>query len=131
MSDRMDDEAFDRQRKIAVMGNHAGLRAFRLLEADHVRSRTREADLERDNAELRRLLWLRHDPKHTAILYGDDGEMQCGECLLDFKRMSPKEIEQRFVALGASDLTPRHTCAAMWEPGGECDPQCPAYEPNN
>lgn len=32
---------------------------------------------------LRRVLWLRHG---CSGLYGDDGEMQCGACSLDFKR---------------------------------------------
>lgn len=34
---------------------------------------------------LRRLLWLRHGCRFSA-LYGDDGEMQCHACALDFKR---------------------------------------------
>jgi hypothetical protein len=45
---------------------------------------------------LRKLLWLRHDPNHYAGLYGDDGEMQCGACGIDFKRMSAVEIESRW-----------------------------------
>ena len=36
-----------------------------------------------EELELRRLLWLHHG--HSR-LYGDDGEMQCSECPLDFKR---------------------------------------------
>jgi hypothetical protein len=36
-----------------------------------------------ENMELRKLLWLNHG--HSQ-LYGDDGEMQCHECGLDFKR---------------------------------------------
>lgn len=48
-----------------------------------------------DEHKLRELLWLRHGCS-TASLYGDDGEMQCGHCLLDFKRMSPVEIQERF-----------------------------------
>lgn len=42
---------------------------------------------------LRRLLWLRHG--HYG-LYGDDGEMQCGDCRLDFLRNTVLEIEQSF-----------------------------------
>ncbi len=45
--------------------------------------------------KLRELLWLNHGcPVH--ILYGDDGEMQCGRCLIDFKRHDVKFIEERF-----------------------------------
>lgn len=44
---------------------------------------------------LRKLLWLRHGcPFHA--LYGDDGEMQCKACGIDFLRESPTQIEQRF-----------------------------------
>ena len=43
---------------------------------------------------LRNWLWLKHDPKHT--LYGDDGEMQCNTCMLDFKRDSVEKIHSVF-----------------------------------
>jgi hypothetical protein len=43
---------------------------------------------------LRKLLWFSHNPDHLGILYGDDGEMQCGACFIDFKRMSAKKIEE-------------------------------------
>lgn len=54
-----------------------------------------------ENLDLRKLLWLRHGCLH---LYGDDGEMQCGSCLLDFRRESPKEIEERFQSQGLAAL---------------------------
>jgi len=40
-------------------------------------------------AQWRETLWLRHG--HEG-LYGDDGEMQCGICLVDFKRATSQEI---------------------------------------
>ena len=43
---------------------------------------------------LRRLLWLKHGC--SASLYGDDGEMQCNQCVIDFKRDSVEFIERRF-----------------------------------
>lgn len=43
--------------------------------------------------ELRKLLWLCHG---HSVLYGDDGEMQCGECMIDFKRHSIEMIVKRF-----------------------------------
>lgn len=44
---------------------------------------------------LRRLLWLSHScPSHG--LYGDDGEMQCHTCGIDFKRSDIKAIEVAF-----------------------------------
>jgi len=52
-------------------------------------------------APWRRMLWLRHG---CIGLYGDDGEMQCGACLLDFKRMNAGTIEARFTELGLRAL---------------------------
>ncbi len=52
---------------------------------------------------LRKLLWLRHGcPIH--ILYGDDGEMQCGNCGIDFKRDDGNQIEKRFETLGLEKM---------------------------
>ena len=42
---------------------------------------------------LRRLLWLYHG--HYS-LYGDNGEMQCDECGLDYKRDEIELIEKHF-----------------------------------
>ncbi len=44
--------------------------------------------------KLRRLLWLNHGCIF-ASLYGDDGEMQCNKCLIDFKRDSEDEIDTK------------------------------------
>lgn len=60
--------------------------------------------LPNENMLLRKLLWLRHDPAHSAGLYGDDGEMQCGACLIDFKRMPAAEIDARWQAAGLAKL---------------------------
>jgi len=49
-------------------------------------------ELEEDNTILRKLLWINHGCDRSA-LYGDDGEMQCNKCMIDFKRMSAKEIQ--------------------------------------
>lgn len=51
------------------------------------------------NKDLRQLLWLRHGCNITS-LYGDDGEMQCNKCMIDFKRDKPFDIKKRFVQLG-------------------------------
>lgn len=58
-------------------------------------SQSDEVTLRRDEMILRRLLWLRHGCR-PLDLYGDDGEMQCSRCGLDFKRMSPQQIEEHF-----------------------------------
>ncbi|TAL42344.1 MAG: NUDIX hydrolase [Salinibacterium sp.] len=57
-----------------------------------------------DNMKLRYMLWLRHDAQHAGVLYGDDGEMQCAACGIDFRRFSVKEIEARFTAIGIERL---------------------------
>lgn len=59
-------------------------------------------DMSAEELLLRKLLWLRHGcPSHT--LYGDDGEMQCGQCMLDFRRMDVRDIEARFFELGLAN----------------------------
>ena len=50
-----------------------------------------------ENDKLRELLWLRHG---CGGLYGDDGEMQCGRCILDFKRDPVEVIEERWRSAG-------------------------------
>lgn len=40
---------------------------------------------------LREVLWLSHGCSFSS-LYGDDGEMQCNHCMIDFKRMEPSKI---------------------------------------
>lgn len=50
--------------------------------------------MEDENIVLRRLLWLNHG---CVDLYGDDGEMQCSKCMIDFKRDSVKAIEDKLI----------------------------------
>jgi len=47
-----------------------------------------------DEMMLRRLLWAKHG--HGQYLYGDDGELQCKYCGIDFKRNSVSEIVGMF-----------------------------------
>ena len=51
---------------------------------------------------FRRLLWLTHGKE--CVLYGDDREMRCNTCMIDFKRMSVEEIDKRFYDLGMEKL---------------------------
>lgn len=55
-------------------------------------------------AILRELLWSAHScsPQYQ---YGDDGEMQCQACVLDFKRDSVKVIEHRFSEMAKQNFT--------------------------
>jgi hypothetical protein len=47
-----------------------------------------------ESHQLRHLLWLNHGCT-IDHLYGDDGEMQCQKCMIDFKRDSIEIIECR------------------------------------
>ena len=49
---------------------------------------------------LRKELWLRHGA-NDCLLYGDDGEMQCNACRIDFKR---DPVEQILARLHERDL---------------------------
>lgn len=55
----------------------------------------------RQNALLRRLLWEAHP---CVGKYGDDGELQCNECLIDFKRDPVEVIEKRIAERGMREL---------------------------
>lgn len=67
------------------------------LQKDCIKA-VQEADL------LRKLLWLRHDADHSAGLYGDDGEMQCVACGIDFKRTPADAIEMIWRDQGLAKL---------------------------
>jgi hypothetical protein len=66
-----------------------------------------------ENELLRHLLWIRHG---CSALYGDDGEMQCGNCLIDFKRMSAADIQARFTQIGMEKLV-RAQAGKPWTDG--------------
>jgi len=48
-------------------------------------------------ATLRRLLWLSHA---GHMIYGDDGETQCNQCMIDFKRDPVDVIERKITEAG-------------------------------
>lgn len=52
---------------------------------------------------LRRMLWLMHGCPINA-LYGDDGEMSCSKCAIDFKRDPVPTIENKLRALAEKQL---------------------------
>lgn len=54
--------------------------------------------LESEQRLLRTMLWFRHGCSGPA-LYGDDGELQCHACMIDFKRDSIVDIETKFFTL--------------------------------
>jgi hypothetical protein len=51
--------------------------------------------------KLREILWATHPCQGK---YGDDGELQCGACGIDFKRMSPNKIEEIIIIKGLKEL---------------------------
>ena len=54
-----------------------------------------------DELRLRYLLWAQHP---CGGKYGDDGEMQCGACGVDFRRDSPASIEAKIVRANTERL---------------------------
>lgn len=56
--------------------------------------------LQDENQQLRKFAWLAHGCGITS-LYGDDGEMQCSDCKLDFKR---DPIDTIFAKLDAKNI---------------------------
>ena len=50
----------------------------------------------------RKLLWVRHGCREG--LYGDDGEMQCNKCVIDFKRMTAEQIWLKWEDEGTKKL---------------------------
>lgn len=74
--------------------------------------------------EWRKTLWLGHACPSPA-LYGDDGEMQCNNCFLDFKRMTPRELANGIgsrYAMSKFRVTDEFTC-------GMCRDKVPATAP--
>ena len=81
-----------------MFSNKSTLAAYQIselrIENDELRSQLAETrgiagEREQEIKAWRKALWLNHG--HDT-LYGDDGEMQCPRCLLDFKRNSLDEI---------------------------------------
>jgi hypothetical protein len=69
---------------------------------------------------LRRLLCLRHGCP-VEMLYGDDGELQCSACFIDFKRMTADDIETQLRG-GTVEVS---VCSAHTERTEGCE-QCSA-----
>lgn len=72
-------------------------------ESKHAERMARElappVPVETENAALRRLLAVRHGCPPGA-LYGDDGELFCNACMIDFRREPVERIAARFTARG-------------------------------
>jgi len=69
---------------------------------------------EQDNLILRKLVWLSHQC-YFPFLYGDDGEMQCNHCMIDFKRDSAESIEDKLEEIHMKKLQEEVTAAGGWD----------------
>ena len=77
-----------------------GREAYEVIQNREAEARGYQASLrhsQKEVAELRRLLWATHG---CLGKYGDDGELQCSACFIDFKRLPVAEIEARLQARG-------------------------------
>lgn len=68
--------------------------------------------LKADNRKLRYLLARQHDSVRHMI-YGDDGELQCSVCWIDFRRDPVAEIERKLYESGMRELQ-RMVDAGEW-----------------
>lgn len=76
---------------------------IKFLELEITGLKTELTNQSETQNQLRELLWLRHGCP-PFVLYGDDGEMQCTKCLIDFKRYSIDQIKERFESLSKIEL---------------------------
>jgi len=86
-----------------------------------------------DEHELRQLLWLHHGCD-VSKLYGDDGEMKCPVCMIDFKRDSVADIQAVWTKRGMDALKavagiPYEIVADLAEQVGRLRNKCPKYKP--
>ena len=70
----------------------------RYLGKDNGGFPVRVIKLARDIRKLRELLWLNHDRTRTHVMYGDDGEMDCNTCMIDFRRDPVDEIANKITS---------------------------------
>jgi len=83
-------------------------------DAEIERLARENARLTDENKIFRRLLALAHDrPGH--LIYGDDGELQCSVCWVDFVRDSAQDIQRKLQESGMRELQ-RAIAAGTWPP---------------
>ena len=49
-------------------------------------------EMSNDEYALRQMIWMSHGEVGKHFLYGDDGELNCNTCFLDFKRLTVMSI---------------------------------------
>lgn len=101
LKELIEDEMDNLARAQAILCGQTGQNYMPPLRlAPRKRKEAPESAIE-EIAILRELLWLNHG--HLG-LYGDDGEKQCGTCMIDFKRTPASDIKYRFEQMA---LAPR------------------------
>jgi hypothetical protein len=83
----------------------AALAEIQLESVGFLESLMELESLREESAWLRQQVWLTHGCGITG-LYGDDGEMQCGRCLIDFKRGHWEDIKKRLDQMGRDRMVP-------------------------
>lgn len=84
------------------------------MRSEIKRLSSENARLTDENKIFRRLLALAHDrPGH--LIYGDDGELQCSVCWVDFVRDSAQDIQRKLQESGMRELQ-RAIAAGTWPP---------------
>ena len=73
------------------------------------------AQLRSDNRKLRYLLARQHDSA-THRIYGDDGDLQCSACRIDFRLDTVADIERKIYEAGMRELQ-RLIAAGEWPVG--------------
>ena len=73
-----------------------------------------QTTLEQENRLLRYMLARAHDGTGHR-LYGDDGELQCPTCWIDFVRDPAHEIQRKLEEAGMRELQ-RAIAAGEWPP---------------
>lgn len=87
------------------------------ISPDHLETAASNLELTLENQILRELLWLNHG--HGHVLYGDDGEMQCSLCRLDFRRDSAQQIQKHFRVRGMLKLAAAQGKFLTWSQAEE------------
>lgn len=82
-----------------------------------------------ENKKLRELLWLHHGCP-TAILYGDDGKMQCPKHMIDFATDSIDKIE-RHLSDQSNERVKEAPCTCHNNLLGKYMAFCPKHSPRH
>lgn len=85
------------------------------------------ASIKEENKIFRRLFAMAHDSEKHRI-YGDDGELQCSSCRIDFVRDSAQDIRRKLEASNMRELQ-RAIATGEWPPrpttGSHSEPPTP------